>query len=225
MSMESYWDRYAAGAVAKIGSVSDATDKGFGWTQYDHHGPAEELLCQPENALELGCGSGDEVAYLARKGVDATGIDLSPVQIGYARERWGDVEGARFHLREAVDFLTTGASETYDAIYSIWGAFWFTDPCRLLPAIRRRLSPGGVLVFSQAPAVEGCYGAQGMYGNGFTGKTLSIRRWAYSAEMWRGILARHGFSEVDARVVEAPDPENLGTLLVQARVGQPSGRR
>lgn len=132
-------------------------------------------------------------------------------------KRWGDIEGARFLLREAVDYLTT-TGETYDAVYSIWGAFWFTDPRRLLPVIRQRLNPGGVLVFSQAPAVEGCYGAQGMYGNGFTGKVLPVQRWAYSEEMWHGILVNYDFLEVDARVLEAPDPENLGTLIVQARV-------
>ncbi|MCP3820405.1 class I SAM-dependent methyltransferase [Streptomyces sp. A3M-1-3] len=217
MSVETYWDRYASGAVTKIGSVQDSVDKGFCWTQYDYHGPAEELLCQPDTTLELGCGSGNEVAYLARKGVEATGVDLSPAQLKHAAERWGDVEGARFLLREAVDYLTT-TSETYDAIYSVWGAFWFTDPRRLLPAIRQRLSPRGVLVFSQAPAVDGCYGAQGMYGNGFNGKILPVQRWAYSEDMWRGILMNYGFTDVDAGIVEAPDPENLGTLIVQAKV-------
>ncbi|MFI5620673.1 class I SAM-dependent methyltransferase [Streptomyces sp. NPDC051567] len=218
MSVENYWDRYASGAVTKIGSVEDSVDKGFGWTQYDRHGPGEELLCQPDTALELGCGSGDEVAYLARKGIEATGLDLSPRQIQYAQERWSGVEGARFLLREAVDYLTE-TDKTFDAIYSVWGAFWFTDPRRLLPAIRQRLSARGVLVFSQAPAVEGCYGPQGMYGNGFNGKILPVRRWAYSEEMWRGILMNYGFLGVEARVVEAPDPEHLGTLIVQARTG------
>ncbi|MEV4502443.1 class I SAM-dependent methyltransferase [Streptomyces klenkii] len=217
MGMESYWDRYAAGAVEKIGPVEVSIEKGFGWTQYDNHGPAEELLCQPDKTLELGCGCGDNVAYLARKGIDATGIDLSPVQIKTAGERWGEVPGARFVLREAVDYLKT-TDETYDAIYSIWGAFWFTDPRRLVPAIRDRLNPRGVLVFSQAPAVEGCYGAQGMYGNGFNGKVLPVQRWAYSEEMWKGILMHHGFLDVEARVLEAPDPENLGTLIVTARL-------
>ncbi|MEV7421499.1 class I SAM-dependent methyltransferase [Streptomyces sp. NPDC091212] len=215
MSAEKYWDRYAAGAVSEVGTVSESTDKGFGWTQYDHHGPAEELLCQPGRSLELGCG-GSEVAYLARKGVEATGVDLSPVQVRHAEERWADVAGARFLLREAVDHLRH-TEESYDAIYSIWGAVWFTDPRRLIPAIREHLAPGGVLVFSQAPAVEGCYGAQGMYGNGFTGRVLPIQRWAYSEEMWQGVLINYGFLEVDARVLEAPDPENLGTLIVQAR--------
>ncbi|MFD7237744.1 class I SAM-dependent methyltransferase [Streptomyces syringium] len=218
MSVENYWDRYASGAVSKIGSTADSIEKGFGWTQYDRHGPSEELLCQPDTALELGCGSGNDVAYLARKGIEATGLDLSPRQIQFARERWSEVVGARFLLREAVDYLTE-TNETFDAIYSVWGAFWFTDPRRLLPAIRQRLSPQGVLVFSQAPAVEGCYGAQGMYGNGFNGKILPVQRWAYSEDMWRGILTHYGFLSVEARVLEAPDPENLGTLIVQAKIG------
>ncbi|MDT0451344.1 class I SAM-dependent methyltransferase [Streptomyces hesseae] len=216
MSVVSYWDRYAAGAVEKVGPVEVSVEKGFGWTQYDHHGPAEELLEQPDRALELGCGYGDAVAYLARKGVDTTGVDISPTQVKYAAERWGDVPKARFVLREAIDYLKA-TEETFDAVYSIWGAFWFTDPRRLLPVIRERLNPNGVLAFSQAPAVDGCYGAQGMYGNGFNGKVLPVQRWAYSTEMWKGILLHHGFLDVEARVLEAPDPENLGTLIVTAR--------
>lgn len=216
MSAVSYWDRYAAGAVEKVGPVETSTEKGFGWTQYDHHGPAEELLEQPDRALELGCGYGDHVAYLARKGIDTTGVDISPAQVKNATERWGSAPKARFLLREAVDYLKA-TEETFDAVYSIWGAFWFTDPRRLLPAIRERLNPNGVLAFSQAPAVDGCYGAQGMYGNGFNGKILPVQRWAYSAEMWKGILLHHGFLDVEARILEAPDPENLGTLIVTAR--------
>ncbi|WP_183091705.1 hypothetical protein [Streptomyces radicis] len=59
--------------------------------------------------------------------------------------------------------------------------------------------------------------------SGFTGKVLPVQRWAYSEEMWHGILLHHGFAEVEARVIEAPDPENLGTLIVQARVPRRAG--
>ncbi|MEU3147596.1 MULTISPECIES: hypothetical protein [unclassified Streptomyces] len=85
---------------------------------------------------------------------------------------------------------------------------------------RGRLDPGGVLVFSRTPAVEGCHGARGVCGNGCTGKVLPVQRWACSEKMWLGFLMNHGFREADARVLEvleALDPENLGTLIVQVR--------
>ncbi|MFI2431908.1 hypothetical protein [Streptomyces sp. NPDC018693] len=71
---------------------------------------------------------------------------------------------------------------------------------------------------STRPPVEGCYGAQGMYGNGFRGEVNPVRRWAYTPEMWEGVLRTYGFLEVYAKVFEAPDPKNLGTLIVQAHV-------
>ncbi|NEE48727.1 SAM-dependent methyltransferase, partial [Streptomyces sp. SID8455] len=58
---------------------------------------------------------------------------------------------------------------TYDAVYSIFGAAWFTDPGRLFPLVRQRLALGGVFAFSQPPAIPGAYGPQGMYKGGFAG--------------------------------------------------------
>ncbi len=41
----------------------------------------------PGRALDLGCGTGTNVVYLARHGWEATGIDLVPRAIGEARRR------------------------------------------------------------------------------------------------------------------------------------------
>jgi SAM-dependent methyltransferase len=216
MSLESYWDRFADVLEEP---PNDPTEKGFFWTQWDHHGPGVELLGKcPRTALELGSGDGTEVACLARQGVLATGVDLSPAMCERARDHWAHIPGARFVHAEVCAFLEDeDADLTFDAIYSRWGALWFTDPGKLLPLVHDRLVPGGVLAFSQAPAVDGCYGPQGMYGNGYKGKALHVQRWAYTPDMWTDILTEHGFERIDARVLPAPDPENLGTLIVQAR--------
>ncbi|RKN08400.1 class I SAM-dependent methyltransferase [Streptomyces radicis] len=54
-----------------------------------------ELLGDPRSALEIGCGTGWAVAHLARQGVVATGVDLSPVMVKNVTERWG-ATGAEF---------------------------------------------------------------------------------------------------------------------------------
>jgi SAM-dependent methyltransferase len=41
----------------------------------------------PGRALDLGCGTGANLRYLARHGFEATGIDFSPVALTVARER------------------------------------------------------------------------------------------------------------------------------------------
>lgn len=83
--------------------------------------------------------------------------------------------------------------------------------------IRARLVPGGKLVFSHAPAVPGSYGRQGIYGNGLTGKQVWVYRWAYESATWAGLLHRHGFTDIHARVEAAPRPDHVGTLIVECR--------
>ncbi|MCF2526511.1 class I SAM-dependent methyltransferase [Yinghuangia soli] len=215
ISVADYWDTYYPSLDEN--APDELLGKGFSWTQWDHHGPDEGYLRQPDNALELGCGFGAHAAYLASKGVPTIGVDVSPVQHGRACRMWDHVPGLRFELADVRDYLA-GTDETYDAVYSVWAAMWFTNPAELVPLVRARLNPGGVLAFSQAPAVEGCYGAQGMHVNGFKGKQGGITRWNYTPEMWVGILRNYGFLDVDAAVLEAPDPDDVGTLLVRASI-------
>jgi SAM-dependent methyltransferase len=208
-----YWDHYAGGVDDE--TPEEALKGAFGWTQYDGHGPGDELLGDPTTALELGSGRGNAVAALASRGVRATGLDLSPLQIERARSQWGHLPDARYVVGDAVEYLV-GVTERWEAIFSIWGAFWFTDPARLLPLIHDRLVPGGRLVFSHGPAVPGSYGVQGMYGNGLTGRQVWVYRWAYEPDRWADILRVRGFRHVSARVEPAPQPDHVGTLIVEA---------
>ncbi|MDQ1036939.1 SAM-dependent methyltransferase [Streptomyces sp. V3I8] len=203
------WDAYAASAF------KEDAEPGFCWTQYAGHGPGPELLGDaPRSVLEIGCGTGRALAHLARRGVTARGVDLSPVMVAKASAKWAGT-GAEFVCAEVLEYL--GADEqTYDAVCSMFGAVWFTDPGRLLPLVRRRLRPGGVLVFSQPPAIPGAYGPQGMYKGGFAGKAMFTYRYSYRPAVWERLLTRAGFATADARVLDAPHPGHIGTLLVRA---------
>lgn len=202
-----YWDRYARDITAEAD-----LDAAFGWTQWEgHHGPGRELLGAPRSALELGCGRGVEVAALARAGVKAEGIDLSPVQVQQACEQWGQL-GARFHHGDVLAFLRA-AERRWEAIYSVWGAVWFTDPTVLLPLVRDRLEPGGRLVFSHAEPVPGSSGPQGMYGGGFRGRRVWLHQWAATPEEWSKLLETAGFDRAQVWVEPAPEPDHVGTLI------------
>ncbi|MGK5640675.1 class I SAM-dependent methyltransferase [Streptomyces sp. URMC 126] len=204
------WDTYARSTK---GDVSDS-EPVFRWTQYTGHGPGPELLGSPETVLEIGCGTGRALAYLAQQGVKATGVDLSPVMVAQTSQRWGPL-GVRFVCAEVLEHLST-STETYDAVYSIFGAVWFTDPAKLLPLIASRLRPGGVLVFSHPPAIPGAYGPQGMYKGGFAGRALYTYRYSYTPRKWRNLVLSAGFAEVEAKIIEAPQPGHIGTLIVRA---------
>ncbi|MFJ9027548.1 class I SAM-dependent methyltransferase [Streptomyces sp. NPDC102274] len=202
------WDAYAQ-------SVFEAdAEPVFHWTQYAGHGPGTELLGDPDTALEIGCGTGRALACLARQGVKGTGVDLSPVMVGKITERWAET-GAQFVHSEVLDFLREN-KHTYDAVYSIFGAVWFTPPHLLFPLVAERLAPGGRFVFSQPPAIPGAYGPQGMYKGGFAGKAMFTYRYSYKPQVWERLLLRAGFRRAEARVLDAPEPGHIGTLLVRA---------
>lgn len=129
-------------------------------------------------------------------------------------DRWAST-GAAFVCAEVLEYLSED-EDVYDAVYSIFGAAWFTDPSRLFPLVRQRLKPGGVFVFSQPPAIPGAYGPQGMYKGGFVGKAMFTYRYSYRPAVWVRLLTWAGFATVVAQVLDAPRPGHIGTLLVRA---------
>ncbi|NDZ79124.1 class I SAM-dependent methyltransferase [Streptomyces sp. SID10853] len=204
------WDTYATSVTREIGAPV------MNWTQYAGHGPGVELLENPSTVLEIGCGTGRTLAYLAEQGVKATGVDMSPVMVDAVRERWGG--RVSFHCAEVLDFLRDGV-EQYDAVYSIFGAVWFTDPAKLLPLVVKALRPGGSLVFSHPPAIPGAYGPQGMYKGGFAGRAQFTYRYSYTPRKWESLLLGAGFPRAEARILEAPEPDHIGTLIGRAVAG------
>ena len=61
----------------------------------------------PGRTIDLGCGTGANVRYLARHGFDATGVDFSPVALQVARKR-ANAEGADGSIRFLEGDLTAG---------------------------------------------------------------------------------------------------------------------
>lgn len=114
-----------------------------------------ELLSdwEPGRSLDLGCGEGGDVLWLAERGWEATGIDLSPTAAARAGE-----EAARRGLTRTrfvagdigawiADPETLGAAGPYELIT----ASYLQSPValpreRAIRAAAERLSPGGALV-------------------------------------------------------------------------------
>ncbi|WP_199546330.1 bifunctional 2-polyprenyl-6-hydroxyphenol methylase/3-demethylubiquinol 3-O-methyltransferase UbiG [Streptomyces sp. N35] len=208
------WDRYAA---APKNDTSAETEAVFAWTQWGaDHGPGIELLGAPATVLDLGSGPGREAAFLATQGMTVTGVDLSPVMVETATRHWSGAGRVTFVCSEAVAYLTA-STERWDAIYSSWGAVWFTDPQILLPLIAQHLAPGGRFVAAHAPPIPGAYGPQGMYGDGFKGRAHFHYRYAYTPRRWVSLMARAGLDNPAAEVVPPPVAGDVGTLLLTAR--------
>ncbi|MEJ6488167.1 methyltransferase domain-containing protein [Leucobacter sp. USCH14] len=137
----SWEDRYGSSYRVWTGRVNRTlADVASGWT--------------PGRSLDLGSGEGGDVHWLAERGWDATGIDLSTTAVARARavalER--ELERARFITADLGEWCddpaaVEGGAEPFDLVT----ASFFQSPVelpreRILRAAAGRVAPGGRLV-------------------------------------------------------------------------------
>ena len=108
-------------------------------------------------ALEIGCGGGDSLLYLAERGAaEVWGLDVSSAQLARAQERL-EKYGSAVHLFESPMELNPGIPESYfDLVISIFALIYTSDLARTLKLIATYLKPGGCLIFSDEHPVYSC---------------------------------------------------------------------
>jgi SAM-dependent methyltransferase len=200
------WERYAGKAQPRRAINAAGATTWFNWTQYPDHGPDESVLgnLRDRAVLELGSGSGANLAHLATLGGRCVGVDIAPSREVTARRQWAGPSCLDFVTADVVDYLKT-TEKTFDAVYSVFGAVWFTDPVILLPLVRRSMKRGGVFAFSQLPPVGSDADHEGV-----------VIKWGCSAEQWTELLTAAGFGTVQAETIAGPTGTQVGTLLVRA---------
>ncbi|MDH6245875.1 class I SAM-dependent methyltransferase [Mycobacterium sp. OTB74] len=110
------------------------------------------------SALDVACGAGLGSVWLARRGLQAWGVDVSPVAITQARQlaaRHGVAERCRFDVVDLDDGLPDGPPVDVVLCHR------FRDR-GLYPALTARLRPGGLLaicVLSEVGATAGRFRA------------------------------------------------------------------
>jgi SAM-dependent methyltransferase len=137
----------------------------FGGTALPSYGPlapTEETLRLLDaragmRVLELGCGSGHSLRYLAERGAaELWGLDLSATQLAFAADvlrAFGD----RVRLVESPMEVNPGIPTGYfDLVLSVYGLGWTTDLPATLALVEAYLKPGGWLVFSGEHPAYGC---------------------------------------------------------------------
>jgi SAM-dependent methyltransferase len=95
--------------------------------------------------LDVCCGTGHLAGILAARGFSVTGVDASPVMIGYARE---NAPAAEFHVADIAAFDAPpnfdGAVSTFDSLNHIVGSAALDHALRRIAAALR---PGAPFVF------------------------------------------------------------------------------
>jgi SAM-dependent methyltransferase len=100
-----------------------------------------------KRVLELGCGSGHSLLYMAGKGAsELWGVDLSEKQIGTAKETLKEFSHKLYCAPMEEDI---GLPKSYfDTVYSIYAIGWTTDLSSTYRLIHSYLKPGGYFIFS-----------------------------------------------------------------------------
>ncbi|MGW0667925.1 class I SAM-dependent methyltransferase [Streptomyces sp. NPDC002746] len=160
---------------------------------------------------ELGCGPGYLTAHLRGLGLDAFGVDLSPVMVGLAREAYPDL---RFEVG-SMDALDLADGELGGIVS--WYSVIHTPPKELPPyfhEFRRALFPDGVLLFAFFEAGDGPVEA-------FDHKVTTAYRWPI--DELAGLARNAGFVEIGRMLREPLEGERFrrGHLLMRAQQGQP----
>jgi 2-polyprenyl-3-methyl-5-hydroxy-6-metoxy-1,4-benzoquinol methylase len=103
--------------------------------------------------LEIGCGTGTNAIWLASRGFDVLGIDISPRAIAQARAKLAG-ESARFEVRDLFDAAFSG---TFELVLDRGVLHIFDEPstqAKFAGRVAEMLSPGGVWL-SLAGSTEG----------------------------------------------------------------------
>lgn len=112
-------------------------------TLYQDLGDAIAPHLQGREVLDVGCGAGDLIAWLAMQGWNAAGIDPSIDAVAAAKARGVTAHGSTLEAWASM----SGNAGRYGAITLVNVLEHVPDPLAVLSALRDLLAPGGAVSF------------------------------------------------------------------------------
>jgi 2-polyprenyl-3-methyl-5-hydroxy-6-metoxy-1,4-benzoquinol methylase len=132
------------GDAKTLAEMSDPKTKQFVLSTIEEHFPDPKGL----KALDLGCGAGPSCFWLAEKGFDVTGVDVSETALGLAKNHARELGlTIKFQICDILQLETL--SEKFDLIYDshcLHCIVFDEDRRRTLDSVRESLKPDGIFV-------------------------------------------------------------------------------
>jgi SAM-dependent methyltransferase len=107
--------------------------------------------------LEIGCGGGQCCVAFARAGAVVAGVDLSDVQLAFARQMAEQARVTVQFVQGSADDLAAFAENAYDLVFSVNTVQYVAEMAACLAECHRVLRPGGRLVFSLDHPLRDCF--------------------------------------------------------------------
>ncbi len=133
--MKAMW---VAGDFGKIASMNRAWGEEF----------VNRLKLRPGmKVLDVACGTGNQAIPAARKGADVTALDIAPNLLAQARTRAVE-EAVDIHFVEGDAEDLPFGDQSFDVVYSMFGAMFAPRPDRAAAELQRVCKPGGLIAMA-----------------------------------------------------------------------------
>jgi SAM-dependent methyltransferase len=141
------WDQWAAGHRGAARKAWNDPELRWGvWGIPESRLGILRAVQPNDDVVELGCGTGEISAWLARQGARPVAVDISREQVRTVESLQQEL-GLRFPVLHANAEEIMYEAASFDLAISEYGASLWCDPQRWLPEANRCLRPGGRLVF------------------------------------------------------------------------------
>ena len=127
---------------------------------------ALDLAQRPAGArvVDVGCGPGTLSLLAARQGLAVHALDFAPQMIAVLQSRLAAEPALVVEAVVGDGMNLPWPDDTFDAGFSMFALFIFPDPVAGLRELRRVVRPGGTIVFSSWPPMEGVPALDALFG-------------------------------------------------------------